>query len=352
LVRSKDDHLLPHDRVHSVRPRVTLEHVAAEAGVSKSSVSNVIRNHPHVRDEVRARVAAAIEKLGYRPQAIGQNLVSGRTGLVALAIPNFAQPYFAEIARSAVAAADERGMRLLVQQTDNLLEKEREAADAWNLGAADGLIFSPSVISDEEISQRRAGMPLVLLGERSRLESVDRVGIDSVSIAEVATRHLIEQGRTKIVMIGEKTSGDHHVVSEREDGFHRALAAAGLREASPIGAVSDWTREDGAAAVDALIAAGETFDALFCANDLLALGAMAALYRHGRRIPDDVALIGVDDIEDSRFSTPALSTVFIDKDWMAREALRLIAKQIAGSDSPPEHLSVPYRLIPRASTLA
>lgn len=333
-----------------MRRRVTLEHVAAEAGVSKSSVSNVIRNHPHVREEVRRKVTAAIEKLGYRPQAIGQNLVSGRTGLVALAIPNFAQPYFAEIARSAVAAADELSMRLLVQQTDNLLDKEREAADAWNLGAADGLIFSPSVIGDDEIESRRAGMPLVLLGERSHLTTVDRVGIDSIAIAEIATRHLIDQGRTRIAMIGEKTSGDQFVVSEREEGFHRALAAAGLTEASPVGAVDDWTREDGSAAVDALVASGDTFDALFCANDLLALGAMSALRRHGLRVPEDVAVIGVDDIEDSRFSTPALSTVFIDKDWMARQAIRLIAKQIQNADAPPEQLSVPYRLIPRAST--
>lgn len=334
------------------RRRVTLEHVAAEAGVSKSSVSNVIRNHPHVREEVKARVNAAIEKLGYRPQAIGQNLVSGRTGLVALAIPNFAQPYFAEIARAAVAAADELGMRLLVQQTDNLLAKEREAADAWNLGAADGLIFSPSVISDDEIESRRAGMPLVLLGERSRLTTVDRVGIDSVRIAEIATGHLIAQGRTRIVMIGEKTSGDQFVVSEREEGFHRALAEAGLSEASPIGAVDDWTRRDGSDAVDALVASGHAFDALFCANDLLALGALSALHRHGLRVPEDVAVIGVDDIEDSRYAAPALSTVFIDKTWMAREAIRLITKQIQNADAQPEQLSVPYRLIPRASTSA
>lgn len=330
--------------------QVTLEDVAAEARVSKSSVSNVIRNHPHVRESMRQRVNAAIDKLGYRPQAIGQNLVSGRTGLVSLAIPNFAQPYFAELARAAVAAAGDAGMRLIVQQTDNLLEREREAADSWNLGSADGLIFSPSVIEDEEIEVRRGRAPLVLLGERSKLSSVDRVGIDSVAISHAATKHLLDQGRSRLVMVGDKTFGDPFVVSEREAGFHRALEEAGLREAGPVGGVRDWTREDGARSIEELLDAGIEFDGVFCANDLLALGAMSALRRRGLRVPGDVAVIGIDDIEDGRFASPTLSTVFIDKEWMAREAVRLLAKQLADPDAIPEQLSVPFRLVAREST--
>ena len=122
--------------------QVTLEDVAAEAKVSKSSVSNVIRNHPHVRESMRQRVNAAIDKLGYhrRPSA---RISSGEDGSRESRDPQFCTPYFAELARAAVAAADDAGMRLIVQQTDNLLEREREAADSWNLGSADGLIFSP-----------------------------------------------------------------------------------------------------------------------------------------------------------------------------------------------------------------
>lgn len=332
------------------RGRVTLEDVAAEAGVSKSSVSNVINDHPHVRESVRQRVGEAIAKLGYRPQAIGKNLVSGRTGLVALAIPNFAQPYFAEIARSAVEVAGEIGMRVIVQQTDNLLEREREAADAWNLGVADGLIFSPSLITDEEIEQRRAGMPLVLLGERSKLDTVDRVGIDSVAIARQATEHLIATGRSRIVMLGDKTFGDPFVVSEREEGFHAALAAAGLAEPRPVGAVVDWTRADGQRAMEEVLDAGVEFDAVFCANDLLALGALNALRRRGRRVPEDVAVIGIDDIEEARYSAPSLSTVRIDRDWMARTAIELLAARMEEPETPPRHVMVPYELVVREST--
>lgn len=332
------------------RKRVTLEDVAQEAGVSRGSVSNVVRNQPHVRDSVRERVNAAIEKLGYRPSAIGQSLVSGRTGLVALAIPNFAQPYFAEIARSAVAAADDAGMRLVVQQTNNLLEREREVSDSWNLGSADGLIFSPSVITDDEIESRRAGMPLVLLGERSKLTTVDRVGIDSVSIARLATRHLIDLGRTRIAMIGDKSFGDPFVVSEREEGFHSALRDAGLVEAAPIAGVVDWTRTDGEIATDRLLAECPDVDALFCANDLLAVGALRSLVKHGIRVPQDVAVIGIDDVEEASFTSPPLSTVFIDREWMMRTALSLLRTRLADPDAPPAQVSVPFRLVVREST--
>jgi len=330
--------------------RVTLHDVARESGVSKSSVSNVIRNHPHVRDEVRARVEAAIERLGYRPQAIGQNLVSGRTGLIALAIPNFAQPYFAEFARAVVAAAGVRGTRLLVQQTDNDLEREREVADAWSLGAADGLIFSPSSITDEEIERRRAGMPLVLLGERSKLVTVDRVGIDSVEIARLATAHLIDRGRTRIAMIGDKDFGDRFVVSERQEGYRRALEAAGLSPAAEVQGVQDWTREDGVAAMEGLLDRGDRIDAVFCANDLLALGALAALRRRGVRVPDDVAVIGIDDIEEASYSSPSLSTVMIDRTWMAEQAIRLLLTRLDDSEVAPQQLTVPHALRVREST--
>lgn len=333
-----------------VSGRITLHDVAAEAGVSKSSVSNVIRDQPHVRASVRKRVYDAIDKLGYRPLAIGQNLVTGSTGVVALAIPNFAQPYFAEVARAAVAAASRHGLKLIVQQTDNDLLREREVADAWNLGAADGLIFSPSTITDEEIEERRGGMPLVLLGERSKLKSVDRVGIDSVAIAKLATQHLIEQGRRHVAMIGHKDTGDPFVVSEREEGFHKALAEAGLVEAAPIGYVQDWTRQDGEAAMAALLERGDRIDAIFCANDLLALGAMKTLAERGIAVPADVTIIAVDDIEEASFANPSLSSVFIDRTWMMDKAFALLSARLKDPLSPPQQVEVPFRLVARSST--
>lgn len=330
--------------------RVTLADVAAEANVSMSSVSNVIRNQPHVRDSVRQRVNDAIQKLAYRPLAIGRNLKSGSTGQVLLAIPNFAQPYFAELARDAVAAAAERGMTLVVQQTDNDLERERAVADSWNLGTADGLVFSPSTISDEDIEVRRRGMPVVLLGEHSRLTTVDRVRIASVDVARLAVEHLIGRGCRQIVMLGHKDTGDSYVVSEREEGCRVALEAHGLEPPMSAGEVADWTRRDGERAMDEVLEQGLRFDWVFAMNDLLALGALRSLRRHGRRVPTDVAVVGIDDIEESSYSEPTLTTVAIDRDAMVRYAFDLLARRIEDPDLPCTVLDAPYRLVERDSS--
>lgn len=330
--------------------RVTLLDVAREAGVSKSSVSNVIRNHPHVRDSVRERVQAAIDKLGYRPLAIGQNLRSGSTGQVALAIPNFAQPYFAELARDAVLASSRLGLTLVVQQTDNDLERERSVANSWNLGSAEGLVFSPSTISDEEFEELRRGMPVVLLGEHSRLTTVDRVDIPSVEIARTATRHLIDRGRRRIAMIGHKDTGDAHVVSEREEGWRLELESAGLAPPAPVGEVVDWTRLDGESATAKLLAEQPDIDGLFCANDLLALGALKALRAAGRRVPQDVAVVGIDDIEEATYSEPALTTVAIDRATMATTAFELLERRILDPDAPTVERQTPFRLVVRHSS--
>lgn len=329
--------------------RVTLADVAAAANVSPSSVGNVLRDHPHVRPEIRDRVMKAVDELGYRPLAIGQNLRSGKTGAVTLAIPNFAQPYFAEMASLAVGAAENAGLRLVVQQTDNRLDRERDIADAWNLGAADGLIFSPSVISDEEIEQRRGQMPLVLLGEHSRLTTVNRVYLDSVDMARTATEHLIERGARRIVMVGQRQSGDSHVIGERVQGYREALAAHGLEWTEPLVEVEDWNRRDGEAAADALIA-GAAFDGVFCANDALALGVLRRLRAHGLHAPTDYRLASIDDIEEASFSEPTLTTVAIDRGAMIDSAFALLTRELQDAAAPAEQVRAPHHLVVRESS--
>ena len=330
--------------------RVTLGDVAEAAGVSPASVGNVLRSHPHVRPAVRQRVLAAVAELGYRPLAIGQNLRSGRTGAVNLAIPNFAQPYFAEMASLAVAAAERSDLRLVVQQTDNRLDRERDIADAWNLGAADGLIFSPSVISDEEIEERRGQMPLVLLGEHSRLSTVNRVYLDSVAMARLATEHLIERGARRIVMFGDRQSGDSNVIGERVQGYREALAAHGLKWTAPLIKVDDWNRPDGEHAADELLRSGEAFDGIFCANDLLALGALRRLRGAGLHAPANFRIAAVDDIEEASFSEPTLTTVAVDRKWMIDTAFRLLTREIGQPAGVPEQVQAPHHLVMREST--
>jgi DNA-binding LacI/PurR family transcriptional regulator len=151
-------------------------------------------------------------------------------------------------------------------------------------------------------------------------------------------------------MIGNKPHRRKAVVEQRVLGYTRALRAAGI-PADPglIRAVPEWDRQDGADAIDALLAEHPDVDAVFAANDVLAIGALSALHRHGRRVPDDVAVVGVDDVPEARFTTPALTTVAIDRAFVAEKALELATSRLADPDLPPRSVTTPHRLVVRDS---
>ena len=181
---------------------VRLEDVALLAGVSMKTVSNVVHNHPHVSAKMRERVQAAIDELGYRPNLTARRLATGRTGMLALAIPEIDQPYFAEIARQVSAEAVRRGYRVIVEQTMNDVEAERAVLRDREEGLVDGVIFQPARIDTMEIARLRPDTPLVLLGEGARPLTTDHVMIDNVAGAREGVELLLRQGRTRIAFLG------------------------------------------------------------------------------------------------------------------------------------------------------
>ena len=325
--------------------------VAIAAGVSPKTVSNVVNDYVHVRPETRALVKRHVEALGYRPQAAGRQLRRGRTGSIALAVPGIAMPYFADLAALLVGEARQRGLTVLVEQTDGVVEREREVAGGFPVRIVDGLIFSPLSMSPTELAAPRHDTPMVLIGEHGEDAAVDRVGIDSVSIGRIATAHLAASGRRRIAMLGHKRESRKSVMEQRVAGYAQALREAGLEvEDSLIRSVREWDRQDGEEAMDALLAEHPDVDAVFAANDVLAVGALRSLHRHGRRIPDDVAVIGVDDVPESRFCTPTLTTVAIDRRFVAASALDLITSRLDDPDLPPRTLVAPHELVVRESS--
>ena len=189
--------------------KVRLQDVARVAGVSMKTVSNVVHDYPHVSAPMRERVQKVIDELGYRPNALGRRLATGKTGLLALAFSDVSLPYFSELARIVSSAADRRGYRLLLEQTDGTLEGERAVVASTEAGLVDGVIFQPSVMSWSEIAQHREDVPLVLLGEGAAPLSVDHVMIDNTAAASEATRHLIGLGRSRIAFVGHSMSAMH-----------------------------------------------------------------------------------------------------------------------------------------------
>ncbi|NES12503.1 MULTISPECIES: LacI family DNA-binding transcriptional regulator [Micromonospora] len=333
--------------------RHRLKDVAERAGVSVKTVSNVVNGYEHVRPDTRARVEQAIAELNYRPNLSARNLRKGRTGVIALAVPELDIPYFAELARHVVTAAAAHGWTVLIDQTGGGPEQERKAASGIGDHMIDGLIFSPLALTADDLAGLD-GMPMVLLGERVDHGPADHVMIDNVAAAREITAHLIGLGRRRIAAIGSQRTPEGASARLRLAGYAAALAEAGIgydeRLVAPAPA---WHRADGAAAVRHLLTTGVRPDAVFCFNDTLALGALRALHEAGLRVPEDVAVAGFDDIEDGRFSIPTLSTVSPDKEGIARLAVDLLATRLAGdAGAPPRELIAPYRLVRRESAPA
>lgn len=333
--------------------RHRLKDVAERAGVSVKTVSNVVNGYVHVRPDTRARVLEAISELDYRPNISARNLRRGRTGIIALAVPELDLPYFAELARHVVSAAARHDWTVLIDQTSGDREQERLVAGGIRDHLIDGLIFSPLALTGADLNAGSQATPMVLLGERVDHGPADHVAIDNVAAARDATAHLVALGRRRIAAVGAQHTAEAATARLRLAGWSAALADAGL-DADPalVAPAPSWHRADGAAAMCDLLARGARPDAVLCFNDTLALGAIRALHDAGLRVPADVAVAGFDDIEDGRYFIPTLTTVAPDKADLARVAVDLLAARIAGGDepAPPREETVPHRLIVREST--
>ena len=206
--------------------RVRLADVAALAGVSMKTVSNVVRDYPHVTPEMRKRVQDAIDQLGYRPNLTARRLATGRTGMIALAVPEIDHPYFSELSRHVAEVALERGLRVILEQTLSTSEGEHAVLRDREAGLVDGVIFHPVSMSSLEISRFHRDTPLVLIGEAAVPLTTDHVMIDNVSAAAEATRHLLHLGRRDLVFLGA-VRGDVTVTTDRRlEGVQLALEEA------------------------------------------------------------------------------------------------------------------------------
>ncbi len=328
---------------------VSLKDVATVAGVSIKTVSNVVNGYPFISVETRSKVQAVIDELGYRPNLSARRLRNGRTGLVALSLPELT-PYFAELAEHLAAAAEGSGLTVLIDRTGGERRHEQVSASGIRRDLTDGTIASPLSMTGEDIERVKPGHPIVLLGERLAHVGVDHVAIDSVAAAGTAIEHLAARGRRRIAAIGtaRRPGG---TVALRQRGYREALRRAGLPEDRALmGDVELFHRRDGYDAMRGLLSRRPELDAVFCFNDLLAFGAMRALQESGRRVPEDVAVVGFDDIEECRYSNPPLTTIAPDKVTLAEQAVRLLLQRMDDATGEPQEVFPDYTLQVRAST--
>ncbi|GAA3592067.1 LacI family DNA-binding transcriptional regulator [Kineosporia mesophila] len=330
---------------------VTLRDVAEKAGVSVRTVSNVVNGFQHIAPATRARVQEALEELNYRPNLVARSLRQGRTGIIMLVLPEINVSYFGELAHEVVDYASLCGITVQIDESggDSLREKQLLTAlsrASW----VDGVLFSSLGLRGVDLAGLAGSRPLVLLGERTARTALDHVGIDNVEAARQAVAHLIERGRTRVAAIGGSGGARDATSKYRLKGFERAVRDAGLDPEGLYLRTPDYRRGSAASAVRELLEWDERPDALFCFSDELAAGALRELYEHGVRVPDEIAVMGFDDIEASSFSTPSLSTIRPDKAGIAKAAVDTLLRRLDDPAGERREINVGFELVRRESS--
>ncbi len=326
--------------------------VAQLAGVSIKTVSNVLNGYQFIRPATRERVEAAMAQLDYQVNVAARNLRRGSTGMIGLALPELSLPYFAELADAVIAEAEQVGLTVLIELTGAVRQRELETLRGLRRRMTDGLIFSPLALGQNDKDLFDVDYPLVLLGERVFGAHAHHVTMANVEASRAATEYLLACGRRRIALIGSNQREGLASSTLREDGYREAIEAAGL-EVDPalIGEASLWHRSSGSEVMGRMLDAGVKIDAVFGLNDALALGALHALHERGIAVPDEVAVVGFDDIDEAAYSYPTLTTVAPGREQIARTAVELLHQRITeGADaSPPRQVVADYSIVVRES---
>lgn len=330
---------------------VTIHDIAKAAGVSPMTVSNVLNKRPHVKDSTRERVLKTIDEQGYRVNVAARNLRRGRTHTIGLAVPEVDRPYFGQLAAAVIEQGALHDLHVVIEQTGRSRENELSALALSRLRLYDGLILSAVGLGEADVDLLRVDFPVVILGERIFQGPVDHVAMPNVDGARAAVEHLIARGCRRIATIHGPLGDDVDVSSLRHLGYSQALSEHGLDEDPALTfLVNEFTPEHAAAAIRDGILSGAHFDGLFCVTDYVALGALRGLNDAGLSVPDDVKVIGFDDVELSRFLTPSLSSVRPAHAEIAATAVNLLAGRIEGEVREPVEFTSSYSIVEREST--
>jgi DNA-binding LacI/PurR family transcriptional regulator len=343
--------------------RATVKDVAKLAGVSPKTVSNVINGIVFVRPETRARVEKALSELDYVPNLSARGLRNGRSGMIGLALPDLLRPYSAEITHLVVELAHQRGWGVQIQQTAAEPKREFELLSKARTHLVDGLILNPVNLDDSAVMTAGPLPPVVLIGDVDQ-DVVSQVTIDNVAAAREMTRHLLDQGFRRIAAVGTpelpggrgkmggSTDAPGTAASRlRTEGYREALAAVGISPDPELEIALDrWSPEGASEVVGHFLDSHELPDAFFCFTDTIAIGALSALWAAGVAVPGTIAVAGFDNILESPFAVPPLTTVDFDRRVFVESALDLLAERMADNDAKPRRVVVPHRIVARAST--
>jgi DNA-binding LacI/PurR family transcriptional regulator len=323
---------------------VRIKDVAERASVSVATVSRVLNADPSVDPEFRERVRKAVAELGYRPNRLARNLRRQQMEALGIVVPDIENPHFAEAVRIIEGVAIEMGYRVLVCNTDE--DEARQAACLRMLAdeRVSGIVLSPSDPEGDLGQLRDLGIPVVTIDRALKHAQTDLIVADNVPAVQLATRRLIDAGHRRIAFVGGRSEVE--TGSERQEGYVAAIEEAGLR---PVMANGAFRRDAARGAVTGLLREPDPPSALIVANNLMALGALQAVRDCGLRVPDDIAIIAVDNPDWAELLDPPLTVLAQPIRAMATQAVELLARRIRGEQFPPVHDIYPLELIIRSS---
>ncbi len=331
---------------HRPGARVTLEMVAEVARVSPATVSRVLNGTAKVSPEKRAAIEKAIASLDFVPNPIARGLAGGRTSTVGVVTQSMGSPFYGAALSGIEAELAAAGYSPLFVSGHWNAAAESACIDALSTRRVDGIILLTGRLGDQALRARARDLPVVVTGRKLRAKNLYSLTFDNFEGAQIGTRHLLELGHRRIAFI----AGDpgHADANERLRGYREAIQQAGIRYDPALVLAGDFREESGLRAVDRLLDSRQKFSAIFAANDQMALGAALALYRRSIRVPDDVSLIGFDDLPASLYAIPPLSTVHQPAYELGELAARAMVQLLDGK-KPSVDVPEP-RFIVREST--
>lgn len=310
----------------------TMQDVANKAGVSKATVSRVLSGKGYVSQETKDQVFKAIEEAGYRPNLLARNLATSKSMCIGLVVTNtlYNGNYFSELISQAAKKLDANGRQLILVDGKHSAEEEREAIQFLHDLRCDGIIIYPRFLSVDEMDDiiDKYNKPVMVVNRKLRKHQSHCIYCDHKGSGLQSTRALIERGHRNIAFI--TGSMDSPTAIERLSGYKEALSAAGLPVNDALIIPGKWTPASGAAAVEALLAGGQTFSAILASNDDMAIGAIKKLNEAGIAVPADVSVIGFDNIPTAPFLIPALSSVKDPVSDMVSEVISQIISMLDG----------------------
>jgi LacI family transcriptional regulator len=329
----------------------TMKRIAAELGVSVTTVSKVLNERADIGPATRARVLAKVQELGYRPNAVARSLSLRRTHTLGVIIPDLMHSFFVEVVAGFEAVASARGYGLLLCSSGEDARKERRELEMLRARQVDGIVLASADAGNtdllEELTALGAALVMIDRDDHPRLKC-HRVVTDDVLVGRLATEHLLAQGRRAIAHL---TGPPVVHARRREEGYSAVLEEHGITPRAGWVAKSGFMEADGFAAMTRVLRVRPRVDAVFAANDPAAIGAMKAIWEAGLRVPEDIAVVGAGDVAYGDLLKVPLTTVSWSKEELGRRAAELILDQIGPHPKGPfKRIVVPPRLVVRASS--